>query len=473
MALSDKPKAGQTVWPGSEGRQDLADHNEVRRLSVVIPAFNAARSLEVCLNSLGGSDFQNYECIVVDDGSSDGTRELARSFDLKLLSTGGRRGPAYARNLGAAAASGEILVFIDSDVCVHHDTLTRIVQAFEEDPKLDAILGSYDDLPAAPEFVSKYRNLMHCYVHRHARRKTATFWSGCGAIRRSVFEQMAGFDESYTRPSVEDIELGSRLAAASKHVVLDPDLMVKHLKRWTFRDVVRTDIFFRGIPWTELILRERNMPNDLNLKLSQRMSVVLVFVAVMACSTALIRSWQTFGMNLLTLAFLSLAPVAALSDRKSHLSRAIPIVGGIGAIVVLSAMNHTPWVASMTLAAWVLFTVRPLLQEGDLKRITGIASGAYLMAFACCLLVRTQQDPMAYGFYGSVVLLILLNADFYAFLSERMGRLHALAAVPLHMLFFFYSGIAFLLGGLKYMFTPHSGRGATESAAGTVLRTVK
>jgi GT2 family glycosyltransferase len=473
MVLSDESGHGHLVLPDSEDKQNLANTTRLRRLSVVIPAFNAAESLELCLDSLGTSTFENYECIVVDDGSSDGTGDVARRFGVTLLNTGGRRGPAYARNVGAAAATGEILVFIDSDVCVHGDTLTRITQAFEQDDELDAVLGSYDDCPAAPEFVSKYRNLMHCYVHRHAKRKTSTFWSGCGAIRRTVFLQMSGFDESYARPSVEDIELGYRLSAANKNVALDPDLMVKHLKRWTFREVVRTDILCRGIPWTELILRDRNMPNDLNLKLSQRMSVVFAFLAAIACCAAFWRSWQTFGLNLLTLAFLALAPVAALSDRKSQLSRAIPIFGGIAAIVIMSARNQTPWIGTMTMASWVLLSMRPLIPEGMPQRITGMAAGAYLVFFGACVLVRTQQDPLAYVFYSSIALLVLLNADFYFFLGDRMGRLHALAAIPLHMLFFLYSGIAFVLGGLKYLFSPHSAGLTRQYTSGTLFRTVK
>jgi glycosyltransferase involved in cell wall biosynthesis len=470
MALSDDLGLGLS---GAEDFENFANKTTNRRLSVIIPAFNAAGTLEACLTSLGASNVRNYECIVVDDGSLDGTAEVARRFNVTLLSTEGRRGPAFARNLGAAASSAEVLVFIDADVCVRADTLARIVRAFDQDSELDAVLGSYDDCPAAPEFVSKYRNLMHCYVHRHAKRKTSTFWSGCGAIRRTVFQQMAGFDESYARPSVEDIELGYRLRAANKNVALDPDLMVRHLKRWTFREVVRTDILSRGIPWTELILRDRNMPNDLNLRFSQRMSVALVFIALIACVAALGRSSHTFGLNLLTLAFLALAPVAALSERKLHLSRSIPILLGMGAIVLLSVRNQTLWIGAMTLVAWVLLSMRLLIGEGTVQRIMGITAGAYLVIFACCLLLRTQQDPLAYLFYSSIALLVLLNADFYFFLGDRIGKLHALAAIPLHMLFFFYSGVAFVLGSLKYIFSPHTARGTREFSSGTLFRTVK
>ena len=155
-------------------------------------------------------------------------------------------------------------------------TLERVVRvAFFEDRELDALIGSYDDDPSSQDFLSQYRNLMHCFVHQTGRRDAFTFWSGCGAVRRDLFLQCSGFDERYRRPAIEDIELGYRMAAEGRKMILDPDLQVKHLKRWTFWGLVKTDVLDRGIPWTELILRDQQMANDLNLQLSQRVSVAL------------------------------------------------------------------------------------------------------------------------------------------------------------------------------------------------------
>ena len=78
-------------------------------------------------------------------------------------------------------------------------TLTRIRDRFESEPDLDALIGSYDDEPAAPGFVSQYKNLLQHYVHQHGRKEATTFWSGCGAIRRELFLAIGGFDETYTQ----------------------------------------------------------------------------------------------------------------------------------------------------------------------------------------------------------------------------------------------------------------------------------
>ncbi len=71
---------------------------------------------------------------------------------------------------------------------------------------------------------------------------------------------MSGFDASYKRPAIEDIELGYRLRHAGRRILLDRDLRVKHLKKWTFWGLLKTDVLDRGIPWTELILRDQRCP---------------------------------------------------------------------------------------------------------------------------------------------------------------------------------------------------------------------
>jgi glycosyltransferase involved in cell wall biosynthesis len=249
-------------------------------ISVIIPVYNAASSLPRCLEAINRSEYRNFECLVSDDGSSDASREWAAEGGARILSTGNRRGPAGARNLAAAAARGDILLFIDADVCIEPNTMAKIAKAFAENAALDALIGSYDDDPAEPNFVSQYKNLMHCFFHQQAKTQASTFWTGCGAIRRQVFLASGGFDEYYIRPSIEDIELGSRMVRANRRIELEPSLTVKHLKHWTFLGLLKTDIRDRAIPWTLLMIRERRIPNDLNTQWSQRLSIVLAYFAL-------------------------------------------------------------------------------------------------------------------------------------------------------------------------------------------------
>lgn len=259
-------------------------------ISVIIAVRNGEATLAACLDAVVSTDYPTYEIVVVDDGSTDASPALARHYGARLLTVdGGPRGPAHARNLAAKTARGDILFFIDADVLIPRDTLREVAASFQREPDIAAVFGSYDDSPAAPSLVSQYKNLAHHYVHQHANPDAATFWSGCGAIRRDVFLRLDGFDaQGFPRPSIEDIELGYRLRAAGYAIRLNKQLTVKHLKRWTLAGVIRSDVLDRGIPWTLLILRNHYAPNDLNLRWTQRVSAVLAWAAPGALLAALL-----------------------------------------------------------------------------------------------------------------------------------------------------------------------------------------
>src|SRR5687767_6907668 len=105
-----------------------ADRGDPLTISGVIPVYNGAGYLHECLAALALSIVPPLECIVVDDGSTDDSADVARSFGATVLGTNGRQGPARARNLGARAAAGSVLFFIDSDVCVKPETIALIAQ---------------------------------------------------------------------------------------------------------------------------------------------------------------------------------------------------------------------------------------------------------------------------------------------------------------------------------------------------------
>jgi len=280
-------------------------------VSVVIASYNAGSSLRRSLQSISESTIAPLEVVVVDDCSTDGSTD-----GLAVIRTAANCGPARARNLGARSAKGDLLFFVDSDVCVHRDTIERVCATFASDESLDAVIGAYDDSPDSKGFLSQYRNLMHCFVHRTGSRQAFTFWSGCGAIRRDVFFEFGGFDERFTRPSIEDIELGYRLVEGGRRILLHPEIEVKHLKHWTFRQMVKTDVFDRGIPWTELILRHRQMPNDLNLQTGQRASVILVYIQLFFWVTGY---FIYAGIVLLFVVLLNLPFYSFLARRRGFL----------------------------------------------------------------------------------------------------------------------------------------------------------
>jgi GT2 family glycosyltransferase len=262
------------------------------RLSVVIPVRDGGAAFARCLEALDRSSFEDFERIVVDDGSRDDSAALAERHGAIVIRREVSGGPALARNEGARAARAPHIFFLDADVVVHPDTLGHAAAHLDRDPGLTAVFGSYDDTPAAPGLVSQYRNLLHHYVHQQGTfiedaRPAHTFWTGCGLIDRQAFLAAGGFDpERYQRPAIEDIELGYRLTAAGHRIVLARDVLVTHLKQWTLRSMLETDIVCRGVPWMLLLLRTRRQETDLNVKGSQRLSVLLVGLGLLALATA-------------------------------------------------------------------------------------------------------------------------------------------------------------------------------------------
>lgn len=250
-------------------------------VSIIIPVFNGGKYLERCLSSISLSSYGSHEVIVVDDGSTDPSAEAARSHGAKVFQLSHRSGPAAARNFGSKKACGDILFFIDSDIVIQKGTIARVVRDFNEKPDIAAVFGSYDDSPEEENFFSQYKNLQHHFIHQASNSEAVTFWAGCGAIRKEIFDLMDGFDEKkYSRPCIEDIELGFRLNRNGYRIFLDKELQVKHLKKWTFTSLLRTDIFDRAIPWSKLILENRKMVRDLNLQPSQKISTLLVALVI-------------------------------------------------------------------------------------------------------------------------------------------------------------------------------------------------
>ncbi len=283
--------------------------------SIVVPVYNGGDAFRRCLISLQRWAPASTEVIVVSDGDSDGSWRVAEKFadtlDLQLIRLSESKGPANARNLGAEAAKGDIVFFVDADVEILPDTVSRVIESFHIDPQLAALIGSYDDAPGAPNFLSQYKNLFHHYTHQTARLEASTFWGACGAIRRPVFQSVGGFDTSYRKPCIEDIELGYRLKQADYMIHLRKDIQVKHLKRWTPVSLLRADVFYRALPWMALLLQVRQthpaqyerFTSDLNLKWNSRFSVMLVYGLLLSIAIA---PWHPSSLFLTILFGLSL-----------------------------------------------------------------------------------------------------------------------------------------------------------------------
>lgn len=244
--------------------------------SVIVPVYNAAAYLPRTLRAIRRSDFKDFELIVVDDGSTDSSLALARPLADNIIKLEERRSPGTARNRGARMSKGDILFFIDADVEIGPQALLRVAQELKSHPEISAVFGSYDDAPLWPDFFSQFKNLLHYFIHQKARPESMSFWAGCGAIRRKDFFSVGGFPEYFKASSIEDVVLGLKLHQSGKAIRLLKDLQAKHLKRWSFFSLLKTDIFQRAIPWTRLAA-QHGLPLDLNFKTADRLSAVCVW----------------------------------------------------------------------------------------------------------------------------------------------------------------------------------------------------
>ncbi len=260
-------------------------------VSAIIPVgLNEARAV-FCLEHFSRLSPPVDEVVLVCDGANESARRAAAAFGARLVELPTRLGPACARNQGAFAAGSDVLLFVDADVLVPSDVVNKVLQVLDAESGLAACFGSYDDAPGETNFLSQYKNLFHHYVHQNSPAEASTFWTGCGAIFRDVFEELGGFNEAFGLPSVEDIEFGYRLRDAGYRIRLVHSLQVKHLKRWEASLLIRTDFLRRAIPWGRLVLNRTSIPRELNLQLSGRVSG-LAAVVLAGSVPILALDWQ-------------------------------------------------------------------------------------------------------------------------------------------------------------------------------------
>jgi hypothetical protein len=215
-------------------------------LSVVVVARGDAGALEQCLRALRASELLSpgWELLVVDDGTTEPTAAVAARYaDVVVRLPGRPFGPNYARNRGAEAARGAVLVFVDAEVCVRPDTVARFADCFEADARLGAVVGSFDCFPADTRMVSQHRQLAHHFRHRGEAGETQALWAGCSAVRRAALAEAGMFDEwRSARRDDDDVELGARIVGHGYKLVLRADIQATSSRKWTLREALAADL---------------------------------------------------------------------------------------------------------------------------------------------------------------------------------------------------------------------------------------
>jgi GT2 family glycosyltransferase len=281
------------------------------RVSIIIPTYNGESTLAECLACVFRSSYEAFEVVLIDDGSTDRTREIAAGFPVRLISTEGRVGPAAARNLGARAAEGDILFFIDSDVMLRPDSLDLLVRRFA-DGDVDAVCGVQAAAMRHRGLASRYKNLWIRWTYLRLKGEVPLFYTTAAAIPRALFWRAGGFDNGYTAPSLEDTAFGQKLARLGARVRIQPDLEVEHVKRYSLTGLLRTD-FRRAVALARLKLRHRD---ELGKNNSSVPTGYIASIPLAALGTAALVAGVAFGQTVLLAAGAVVAVVVILLNRE-------------------------------------------------------------------------------------------------------------------------------------------------------------
>lgn len=262
--------------------------------SVIVPAYNAEKSIASCLSSLKEQDFRgSYEIIVVNDGSRDRTAQIVKiEFPGVRLISQENMGPATARNRGAKAAKGEIIIFTDSDCVAKKSFVGEIARPFE-DKKIAGVQGRY--LSRQSQIVARFGQLeIEQRYEKMKKQKCIDFiGSYAAAYRKTIFDKYGGFDERFRVASGEDTDLSFRISRKHKFVFND-NAIVWHIHPAKLRHYLRVK-FFRGY-WRILVYRKHKMKLLADSYTSQMAKFgVLCFYGVLLFSVLLAGEYLALG----------------------------------------------------------------------------------------------------------------------------------------------------------------------------------
>ncbi len=235
-------------------------------VSVVVPVYNGAATMETVLRAVYASSYRDFEVVLVDDCSTDDTLEvldrLRERYPHRLVSFERNLGVSKARNAGAGAARGEIILFIDADCVVQPQTMENCVTALEQGDSI-CVGGAYTIEPWDRGFFNEFQSIYIHYVETKVEHPDYVA-THCMAIRKSTFQEFGGFiTDSFIghAASVEDVELSHRLLDAGYRLSRPDNILVQHMFGYDFRKSIKNAIK-KSKYWTMYSLKNRDVTKD-------------------------------------------------------------------------------------------------------------------------------------------------------------------------------------------------------------------
>jgi|TARA_B100002003_G_C14155263_1_gene556075 glycosyltransferase involved in cell wall biosynthesis len=238
----------------------LKRNNRRLVVSIIIPIYNRYEELKKLLHSIyTHCKESNYETIVVDDYSEVDFQKLKEVYGIKLIRLKKNSGPSVARNIGASNATGDLLLFLDSDVVVDFDVVSYCEKKHLENPQLVSIFGIYKKESINKGFIPEYKALFDHYVFLGKDGEfTAIFNTASGTIKKEVFKEFAGFAEDYKNADVEDIEFGYRIVKKyPQGIQYDLGFQVYH--HFPYLNTLLKNYYRRTYEWILLLKKRKKM----------------------------------------------------------------------------------------------------------------------------------------------------------------------------------------------------------------------
>ena len=199
-------------------------------ISIIIPTYNSKAFLLQCINSLEKQSYSDYEIIIVDDGSTDGTYNYIKNKKWKVklrVFKQNRKGPAAARNLGAKHAKGEILAFTDADCIAPKKWLRNLIKAYKKFPEVVGVGGPLE--PSKNNLVAKIEKFKNKYLHKMGNKiiigkeEVPVGFTNNMSYKANIFRKFDGFNERFDKPAGEDFDLKQRICKKGYKVAYIPN----------------------------------------------------------------------------------------------------------------------------------------------------------------------------------------------------------------------------------------------------------
>ena len=301
-------------------------------VSIVIPHWNNVDVLSECLESILNTDFENFETIVVDNASTDNSVASVRSNypNVKLIENDKNYGYAGGCNIGAEAASGDFLIFLNNDTVQEKDWISNLIKTINSDDKIAAvqpkILNYYDRNVFDYAGGSGGHMDIYCFPFARGRifsfqendegqynNKEKCFWSSgtCFMVRRELFQKSGGFDESFFA-HMEEIDLCWRLYAMGFEVWVEPDSVVYHKNALTLPMYSHKKYYLNHRNSLLMLLGNYSIKNIFLIGIPR-----LILEKIACLYSILMLDWRHFTAILRSLFWIIFHPNVIMKKRKS------------------------------------------------------------------------------------------------------------------------------------------------------------